>query len=357
MPFSPLCGARLPRSPKAGRGNSSSRASSSGRTSSSEARTRSTGQASSSSNSSERSLSPEGSVPKRRDHVSHFDTQTPAQWTANTCRLEHSGRQTGCCRPSSPVLAERRSRANQNMLHHALDVSAREHRHNRSQSASRRAGNDMQPFSPQTWLDDANISAVYSRLSEQSGGSSPQPVLLLEPSVVFWLALSEKGSVRETVQDLKLGAHQVVLCPINDCQHRSRVDSGTHWSLLVCVARPLASSGWCEFEFHHYDSAGSSSRSLRQAQRVAEKLGGRGAKVRPGLCAQQVNCFDCGVYVLMFSQIILNMTPPGGFGSIEAACACISSWEKAFFAVTPRQATEYRMRRHKAFSDPYAGMR
>lgn len=205
-------------------------------------------------------------------------------------------------------------------------------------------------FASRTWLDDENISAVYGRLLQQTARTSLDPVLLLDPSVAFWLALSKRGAdgVQEAVGGLELGAREVVLCPINDCRHGLRGDSGMHWTLLVCVAR-RSSTGRQEFEFLHYNSDESlGQRSFRQAQRVAEQLGGGTAKVRSRPCAQQANCFDCGIYVLLFSEVILNAMPCGGLDTNEIARACRSVWEERLLSVTPRQAAEYRVCQRKA---------
>lgn len=370
QPFSSNSGGRLPRSAKAGRGsprlsssvrtNSAGRTSSSGRTNS-EDRTSSSGRTLSTdrTSSSERAVSPQDSPRSCREQFSHFDAQTPAQWTAQIFRPKTVGRQADG-RPSSsptPALAERPSRSTQNiLLGHAFAVLGEEHRRSQASIAERDQLPDISvaaAFAPKTWLDDASITAVYARLVQQNELPSPHPVLLLEPSVAFWLALSKRGedSVREAVEGLELGSRQVVMCPINDCRDGLRGDSGTHWSLLVCVACH-SSAGGREFEFLHYNSdSGLSARSLRQAQRVAQQIGGRPVKVRSRPCAQQANNFDCGIYVLLFSEIVAKVMPHAGLDTKEAFRACRCVWEEQFLSVTPRQATEYRVRQRKALSD------
>lgn len=205
-------------------------------------------------------------------------------------------------------------------------------------------------FAPRTWLDDASISAVYARFLEPTAALSPHPILLLDASVVFWLALSKRGegSVQEAVTGLELEKRRIVLCPINDSRNGFRGDGGTHWSLLVCVARPLAGSKSQEFDFLHYDSAQSSRRSLRQAQRVAVQLGGESAKVHARPCAQQDNCFDCGIYMLLFSEIIVHTSLLAGVDTGKSVHSYMPAWEKRLLSVIPRQATLYRMQQRHA---------
>lgn len=210
-------------------------------------------------------------------------------------------------------------------------------------------------FAPRSWLDDASISAVFARLLKPSVRPSPHPILLLEPSVTFWLALSDRDAdgVQEAVRGFELESRQIVLCPVNDSRHGLQEDGGTHWSLLVGVARPTGPRAE-GFDFMHYDSAQTSRRSLRQAQRVVAQLGGEPAEVRAGPCAQQENDFDCGVYVLMFSEIIVKMALLHGVGAGKSAYSCRQAWEKQIFALFPRQATLYRMQQRHALLEPRA---
>lgn len=205
-------------------------------------------------------------------------------------------------------------------------------------------------FAPGSWLDDASIAAVYARLLKASVQTSPHPILLLEPSVTFWLALSNQDAdgVQEAVRGFELESRQIVLCPINDSRHGLQEDGGTHWSLLVGVARPIRGPGGEGFEFVHYDSAQTSRRSLRQAQRVVAQLAGDPAEVRAGPCAQQENDFDCGVYVLLFSEVIVKIALLHGVGAGQFAYSCRQAWEKQLFTLFPRQATFYRMQQRHA---------
>mmetsp|Transcript_66282 Transcript_66282/g.115669 ORF Transcript_66282/g.115669 Transcript_66282/m.115669 type:complete len:599 (+) Transcript_66282:54-1850(+) len=189
-------------------------------------------------------------------------------------------------------------------------------------------------FYPHRWLSDASIAFGYSLLAQGKlssrnvegsgnpdssradiGDRLPQTILPMDPDIAFWLTMRDGAKdIKEALDGLKLQDRDLILCPINDNKDASLADGGSHWSLLVGWRRsqnnllddnPNASS---EFDFIHYDSLTSwaKSGSLQQAKALAMKLAGESARVSAGSCAKQTNCFDCGVYVLVFSEMIIS---------------------------------------------------
>lgn len=280
-------------------------------------------------------------------------------------------------------------------------------------------------FRPRQWLSDASISFVYARLTAggsiggaatQSDGSPsaaplPEMVLLLDPAAAFWLTVqNDPRDVELAKSALKLHERQLLLCPINDTRDGSCADAGTHWTLLACWnqrAVPLEcelphdlgrfsaggvsgtrSSGLFQ-HFSYYDSLGGHTASTitglagynanyAQAQVLANKVAGRPVQVRVGACAKQTNSFDCGVYVLLFSQLIASAflertcTSPVSPGSSvrssswtasgraashrhghQASCTSTSApeWEDRLLAVTPKEVEQLRRTLH-SFPNP-----
>jgi len=214
-------------------------------------------------------------------------------------------------------------------------------------------------FEPSRWLNDASIAFIYSVHAagdlglppEDSrhfpqGGSQvlPECVLLLDPATTFWLMMEEDpNDLEEARRALKLHQRDLILCPINDSRDRGHADTGTHWSLLVCWRRGSHSD--C-LSFAYYDSLASHKRSGNGFQR-AEALASRIADesevyVSAGACARQTNGWDCGVYVLLFSEIIVN-------SFVRMSCESLSAvektmWEARLLAITPRQVSDRRRR-------------
>jgi Ulp1 family protease len=187
----------------------------------------------------------------------------------------------------------------------------------------------LQSFGPNSWLTDASLTYSLSLIASNHVETPlettesdlervlgrrralPKAVLLLDPASAFWLTLSAEspGDLERTRKSLQLEDRELILCPVNDCQMGCEGDAGTHWSLLVC----MVSSGreGSQFHFVHYDSmrcaSGRKSTSFLNAEALAGRLSGRPVVVEQASCAQQINGFDCGMYVLSFVSIILGV--------------------------------------------------
>jgi len=253
----------------------------------------------------------------------------------------------------------------------------------RQEEAARRARPAAPPpglaetFRPKQWLTDASISFAYIQLAIAGTGSSwsklaplPEKVLLMDPATAFWLTLQEDSAhVEEAKSALKLQDRELVLCPVNDSRDGSRADAGTHWALLVCwdpgrggggaggsrAARGRADSSRDAAgtfgRFSYYDSLGFGtvgSANFKQARTLASRLAGKSVEVSVGSCAMQTNSFDCGVYVLLFSEVVascfLEARDAGG------AAGAAPVWEDRLAALTPADAAERRARYLEASS-------
>jgi len=227
------------------------------------------------------------------------------------------------------------------------------HRKRNSKSTSPRSL--AQTFKPGQWLSDASISYVYSiliagelpRFYRPAAGLKtedvkfPDSILLIDPATAFWLALEDDpAEIEHAKAALNLDNRDILLCPITDNRNGSRADAGTHWSLLVCW-RPRPHE---PLRFIHYDSldngAGFATPNRRRAEELARRLGGRG-EVTVGTCPRQMNNYDCGVYVLMVSQIIVEY-------SMNSSCdrhpiaSMQTVWEELLGSITPEMAAWYR---------------
>jgi len=213
----------------------------------------------------------------------------------------------------------------------------------------------LRTFGPARWLSDGSISFAYSLLNVGemprvcgyvcSDETLPDTALLVDPATAFWLALEEDPKeIEEAKKGNKLDKRYVVLCPINDAQDASQTDAGTHWSLLVCWRQTLQESFRCTY-YDTLRNIGPANKIPHTAQAVATRLAGKSAVVHKGECAQQSNYYDCGVYVVMYSAIIVaEFLEAYRRGSAFASAAKIGcpSWEIRLMNVTPQEATEYR---------------
>eukprot|EP00928_Gymnodinium_smaydae_P062169 TRINITY_DN4608_c0_g1_i1.p1 TRINITY_DN4608_c0_g1~~TRINITY_DN4608_c0_g1_i1.p1 ORF type:complete len:709 (-),score=131.05 TRINITY_DN4608_c0_g1_i1:142-2268(-) len=218
-------------------------------------------------------------------------------------------------------------------------------------------------FAPAQWLTDASIAFVYALLcagrlrplrpssiagdrsacdgvvvnGNADGTELPEAVLLIDPATAFWLANERDAEhLAEARQALKLDEKDLILCPVNDNMNGSKADAGTHWSLLACHGRPA------NRRFIHYDSCSARAeraQSLAQATALASHLAGERTAPTVSPCAQQDNSYDCGVYVLAFTHVILDVYL-GLKGSAHEVRP--QQWETRVNAVTPREVAGLR---------------
>ena len=189
------------------------------------------------------------------------------------------------------------------------------------------------------WLTDGNIRDVYSTFRKHDATALPDTVLLLSPAQALMLAVASDQDVAEQVFEMHLPSRDFVLVPLNDASARGH--DGKHWSLLIVVRsrgrsreEPVADAVTC----YHLDSAQMACHEARAAL-VGQKLLGQGARVETTKCAMQRNGRDCGIYLLLFSEIALACFLES---SSWLAFRLKKSWREAVAAVSPERAEAYR---------------
>lgn len=214
-------------------------------------------------------------------------------------------------------------------------------------------------FEPEQWLTDASLTYAFSALSKDSGGpyqelngevkpgsALPKDVVFVDPAAAFWFALeTDPEALQKARSSLKLKDAKLVLCPVNDSQERFKADSGAHWSLLVAWRSQDSFSVRPKWRCLYYDSLGvhvSSASKLTRVTLLAERLLGEAVVVGIGRCARQVNSFDCGLYVLVFSRWILSATLKHWDAMGYSAELDPSLWEEHVQAVSPQLIQEHR---------------
>ena len=128
----------------------------------------------------------------------------------------------------------------------------------------------------------------------------------MDPAVVALLNYEEDPAM--IFYGLDLMQFEFILIPINDNSDKMNALGGSHWSLLTYLCK--------EDVFIYYDSMKKRSNNLENAKKVAKKLrplinDSPTSKVLENLLInadtpQQKNGYDCGVYVLAFTEILLK---------------------------------------------------
>jgi len=229
-------------------------------------------------------------------------------------------------------------------------------------------------FEPYNWLSDASIAYASTCLAMTGGSTSllarqnafPKGILIMDPALAFWFGKQEDPQyLQEARAEMKVQDLDLVLCPINDAHSTSSADAGCHWSLLVCWRNGCSSAhrskGSCHStkptgdphgvlcNFRYYDSLGGlfAEKGFAEAEELANRIAGRPVQVETGKCSQQTNFYDCGVYVLLFSEIIAKaFVDARGRGGISGHTMSPRIWENLLVTVTPEEVDACRSHYH-----------
>ncbi|KAE8656715.1 NEDD8-specific protease 1 [Hibiscus syriacus] len=162
---------------------------------------------------------------------------------------------------------------------------------------------DLEILGGPYYLNDRIIEFYFSLLS----ASHPsQDILLVSPSIAFWITnCPDVDGLKDFLEPLKLPDKNLVLFPVNNNDDVSLAEGGSHWSLLAYYRSANV--------FVHHDS------SQQMNKRPAMKLYKSVVGYISGSCSagndkylecsdtpQQVNCYDCGLYVTATARTICS---------------------------------------------------
>ncbi|EOY33124.1 hypothetical protein QUC31_019105 [Theobroma cacao] len=160
---------------------------------------------------------------------------------------------------------------------------------------------DLEILSGPYYLNDRIIEFYFSLLSSSHPS---QDILLLSPSIAFWIAnCPDVGGLKDFLEPLKLPDKKLVIFPVNNNDDVSVAEGGSHWSLLAyCRSANV---------FVHHDSNGQMNK--RHAMRLFKSVVGFVGDSSSACNAkylecigtpQQVNGYDCGLYVTVTARTI-----------------------------------------------------
>ncbi|CAH8527725.1 unnamed protein product [Heterobilharzia americana] len=130
-------------------------------------------------------------------------------------------------------------------------------------------------------------------------------ILLMDPAASHLLKLMEKESVGLVLDPLECGTRDWIFLVINDAV--SRVSSGgSHWSLLVYS--PFFK---CAYHLDSLDSTPNYSEAISLSHKLSNYLGISLVNVKPLDVLKQNNGYDCGIFCMVFIEIICDMILKG----------------------------------------------
>lgn len=184
------------------------------------------------------------------------------------------------------------------------------------------------------FLNDRIIEFYFSYLDSCF---PTQDILLVPPSISFWIMNCPfPESLKDFVEPLKLPEKKVVIFAVNNNEDVSQAEGGTHWSLLAYEKNSKV--------FVHHDSMGGSNQQY--AKKLYDAVVGfmdgsdfGSSKVHLSEyqnMPQQMNGYDCGLYVTKIAKVICDWHINGDSADNEEL------WFSALKEVRPSLVSEMR---------------
>ncbi|KAF8397629.1 hypothetical protein HHK36_016549 [Tetracentron sinense] len=168
---------------------------------------------------------------------------------------------------------------------------------------------DVEILSGPYFLNDRIIEFYFSYLASSCPSKD---ILLVPPSISFWVAnCPDFESLKDFVGPLILSDKKLVIFAINNNDDVTQAEGGTHWSLLAYERNANV--------FVHHDSIAGSNKW--HAKRLYKAVAGfmdtsnSAPNVKYVECTsmpQQMNGYDCGLYVTATAKVICRWHESGG---------------------------------------------
>ncbi|GMJ13885.1 hypothetical protein like AT5G60190 [Hibiscus trionum] len=167
---------------------------------------------------------------------------------------------------------------------------------------------DLEILSGAYYLNDRIIEFYFSLLSSSHPS---QDILFVSPSVAFWITnCPDVDDLKGFLEPLKLPDKNLVIFPVNNNDDVSLAEGGSHWSLLAYYRSADV--------FVHHDSNQQMNRrhAMKLYKTVIGYTGGSSSDGNDKYLEcidtpQQVNGYDCGLYVTATARTICTWHESG----------------------------------------------
>uniref|UniRef100_A0A6V7IS39 Ubiquitin-like protease family profile domain-containing protein n=1 Tax=Bracon brevicornis TaxID=1563983 RepID=A0A6V7IS39_9HYME len=159
---------------------------------------------------------------------------------------------------------------------------------------------DLETLDDRSWLNDTIIGFYFDYLERTRATKlSSTKVVLVSPELTQLMKMTEPEDYISIIGDRIKRDTDFIFFPLNNSEERMDM-GGSHWSLLIYSKT--------EFACFHFDSSCNANAEIaaKFSMKIFAFLGVARAYVRSVHCPQQVNSYDCGIYVLTFAEIILS---------------------------------------------------
>ena len=159
---------------------------------------------------------------------------------------------------------------------------------------------DINTFKNYSQLNDLSISFYYEYLNEIYKANQNY-FTLLDPAMVFLLIFeTEIEDLISMMKPLKIETKEFIFIPVNDIESKYKVGGGNHWALLFYQKSNQT--------FYYFDSMLS---YIKNTNLIIKNLCNILNLSNPEIvCYDEIkyqqNTFDCGMFVLLFTEMILE---------------------------------------------------
>ena len=162
---------------------------------------------------------------------------------------------------------------------------------------------DIERFSNYYYLNDLCISFYFSYLETTVKFSDN--LLLVEPTTVMTIIWDDDiDDLKQMTSYLNFEKREVIVLPINDVESPLGLSNGNHWAVLVLFIETN--------QIFYFDSLNN---TLKTAKILTNKLGKMLERSlqfsQVYLSEAQENSFDCGVFVIAYSEEIVKLDRSG----------------------------------------------
>lgn len=168
---------------------------------------------------------------------------------------------------------------------------------------------DLDILSGPHYLNDRIIEFYFSYLPSEYPSHD---VLLVPPSISFWMTnCLDSESLKDFVAPLNLPEKKLVIFPVNDNVDVTEAEGGSHWSLLAFERDT-------NLFVHHDSSSGFNTRHAKRLYKAvipymkASNTTSSGRYLECSSTPQQVNGYDCGLYVTAIARAICGWYKSSG---------------------------------------------
>lgn len=152
------------------------------------------------------------------------------------------------------------------------------------------------------WLNDVIIGFYFEYLDKRFNKNGRTELYFISPELTQLLKMTDPSQYGAFFDTVSVSECKCILFPLNNCDSKDAA-GGSHWSLLVYCKRDKT----C----YHFDSSTGYNGNIASkfASNVMSYLLDKDEPAKQFIeldCPQQDNGYDCGIYVLCLTDVIIR---------------------------------------------------